>query len=87
MPADDELLNFVLLNVFDVGLAGVQHGDFCGVGVKASDFVACFSKAKRERKTNVTTSDNSDFQLRAFEKLWFPVGRHLTLIAPRSNEK
>ena len=61
MAAVDELLDFGLLDMLNVGLAGIQHGDFRGIGVKAGDLVARFGKTERQGQTYVTASDNSNF--------------------------
>jgi len=61
MTAVDELLDFGLLDMLNVGLAGIQHGDFRGIGVKAGDLVASFGKTERQGKSYVTASDNSNF--------------------------
>ncbi len=61
VAAVDELLDLGLLNVFDVRFAGVEHGNFGGIGIKTGDFVAGFGKAKSQRKSDVTASDNSNF--------------------------
>src|SRR5437762_10595262 len=77
VAAVHELLNLGLGNVLDIGLSRIEHGNFRGVSVKASDSVPGFSKANRQRKSYVTASDNSNFKLRTFEEFWFPFDRHL----------
>ena len=44
MFAIHELLNFGLLNVLNVGFAGIEHGDFFGIGIKTCNFVTRFRK-------------------------------------------
>src|SRR5262249_46126970 len=46
-----ELLNLVLADMIDVGLPGVEHGDFGRIGVKTGDSVARFGKTKGEGKS------------------------------------
>ena len=50
MAAVDELLNFDLRNVIDVGFPVVKHGNLGRIGVKAGDFVAGFYEAQRQRR-------------------------------------
>ena len=61
VAAVDELLNFGLLDVLDVGFAGVEHGNFGGIGVKAGDFVAGFCEAQRQGQAHVTATDDRHF--------------------------
>ena len=76
VAAVHELLDFCLRDVFDVGFAGVQHANFFGIGVKSSDLVTGFSKAKSERKADVATANDGDFELAAFEKFGSSVRSH-----------
>ena len=53
------------------------------IGVKSRDFVAGFGKPQRQRQTYVAASNNSYFQLSAFEELGLSVGRHVFGRTPR----
>src|SRR5262249_27081831 len=77
VAAVDELLNFRLRDVLDVRLSGVEGVDFLLIGVKAGDFVSGFGETQRQRQAHVAASDDSYFELGAFEKLWLSVGRHV----------
>ena len=83
VPAMDELLDLISRNVFDVGLATIEHGHFLGVRIKSRDFVPCFGKAQRQRQAHVSAADDCHFELCAFENLRFPVNGHLLLFTPR----
>ena len=61
MAAVDELLNFILTDVLDIGLARIEHGDFGRVGIKTGDFMAGFGKAQGQGQTHVTAADDSNF--------------------------
>jgi hypothetical protein len=61
VAAVDELLNLVLANMLDVRLAGIEHGNFAGVGVKTRDFVTGFREAQGEGKSYITAADDSNF--------------------------
>ncbi len=84
MLAVHELLNFCLLNVLDVGLAGVEHGNFFGIGVEPCDLVARFRKAQGQRQSHIAAANDADFKLGAFKKLGFPIDRHVFRRTPRS---
>ena len=71
-----ELLNFVLRNVLDVGLAAVQLFDFYRVGVKPGDAVPGFGKPQSQRQSHVATADNPDAELRALEVFRSAIGWH-----------
>jgi hypothetical protein len=77
MAAVNVLLNLVRLNVLDVRLAGIQHVNFFGIGVKTGDLVPGLCKTKRQRESDVAASDNANLQLGTFEKLWLSVRRHV----------
>ena len=62
-----ELLNLVLRNVLNVGLAAVQLLDFRRVRVKAGDAVSGFGEAQPERQSHISTTNNSDAKLRALK--------------------
>ena len=62
-----ELLNLVLRDVLDVGLAAIQLLDFSGVGVKTGNAVASFGKPQSQRESYIAAPNNSDAELRAFE--------------------
>ena len=83
MLAVDELLDFGLRDVLDVGLARVEHGHFFRVGVKSGDFVAGFGKAQPQGEADVSAANDGDFELRAFEKLGFSIDCHELRRAPR----
>ncbi len=83
MLAVDELLDFGLGNVLDVGLAGVEHRDFLGIGVKSGDFVAGFGEAQTQGEADVSAANDGYFELGAFEKLGFSIDWHESRRAPR----
>src|SRR2546430_2389989 len=74
--AVDELLDLVLRNVLDVGLAGIEHGHLAGIGIESRDFVPRFGEAHRQGQADVAAANDSHFELAAFEKLGFPVNGH-----------
>ena len=84
MLAVHKLLNLGLLNVLDVGLAGIEHGHFFGIGVKTRNFVAGFGEAQGQRQSHISAANDAYFELGAFEKFGFPVDGHEFVIAPRS---
>ncbi len=55
MLAVDVLLNLGLLDVLDVRFAGVEQGNFGGIGIETGDFVAGFGKAKSQGKADGDT--------------------------------
>jgi len=61
VAAVDELLNLVLRDVFDVRLAGIEHGNLAGIGIETGHLMPGFSKAQGQRKSYITASDNSNF--------------------------
>ncbi len=61
MPGIDELLDLVLRNVLDVGLAGIEHGHLGGIGVKSRDFVPRFGKAQRQRQAHIAAANDAYF--------------------------
>jgi len=83
MLAVDELLDFGLRDVLDVGLARVEHGHFLGIGVKSSDFVARFGEAQAQGEADVSASHDANFELGTFEKLGFSIDCHELRRAPR----
>ena len=83
MLAVHKLLNLVLRDVLDVGLAGVQHLHFFGVGIEPRHLMAGFGEPEAQRQAYVSTADNGNLQLGAFEKLGFPVAWHNLLRTPR----
>ena len=80
-----ELLNFVLRNVLDVGLAAVQLFDFGRVGVKPGYAMPGFGKPQSQRQSHVSTPNNSDAELRALEVFRLAIGRHRCLFLLLSN--
>ncbi len=76
VPAVDELLDLVLRNVLDVGLTGIEHRHFVGIGIKSCDSVPRFGEAQRQGQADVAAANDSHFELGAFEKLGFPVDGH-----------
>src|SRR4029077_5947588 len=77
-----ELLNLVLRNMLDVGLAGIEHLDLLGVGIKSGDFVAGFGEPQAQGQADVSTADDGNLQLAAFEEFGFPVDWHDLRRAP-----
>src|SRR5262249_15927897 len=68
MAAVDELLDLRLRDVFDVGFPGVQHPYLFGVGVESRDLMASLGKTQRQGKSDIATSHDTDFKVRALEK-------------------
>lgn len=69
--------------MLDVGLAGIEHGDFGGIGVKSRDFVARLGETQGQRQPYIAAADDGDLQLSTFEKLGFPVCGHELRGSPR----
>jgi hypothetical protein len=65
--------------VLDVGLAGIEHRNFFGIGIESGDFVAGFGETEAERKADISAADDADFQLGTFEKFGFTVACPLSL--------
>src|SRR3989442_943868 len=63
-----ELLDFVLRNVLDLGLPRVDYRQFLGINIKTRDFVPCFGEAQRQRRMDVTAANDPNLELGAFEK-------------------
>src|SRR5580704_13493802 len=80
-----ELLNFVLRNVLNIGLAAVQLFDFCRVGVKSGYAMPGFGKAQSQRQSHVPTTNNSNAKLRALEVFRPAIGWHRCLLPLPSN--
>jgi hypothetical protein len=76
MAAVHELLDFRLRDVLDVGPASIQHANFFWIGVKTSDLVTGFGEAEGEGEADVTTSNDGDFQLAAFEEFGSSIRCH-----------
>ena len=76
MPADHELLDLVLGNVFDIGLSGIEHRHFVRINIKSRDLVPRFGEPQRQWQSDVPAANNSYLELGAFEKLGFPVDWH-----------
>jgi hypothetical protein len=53
------------------------------IGIKSRDFVASLGEAKSQGQAYVAASDNAYLELRAFEKLGFPVDGHEFRRTPR----
>jgi hypothetical protein len=82
VAAVHKLLDFRLLDMFDVGFAGVQHANFFGISVKSGDLVAGFGKAKGERKADVAAANDGDFELAAFKEFGSSIRSHEGKQAP-----
>jgi len=82
MAAVHKLLDFRLLDMFDVGFASVQHANFFGISIKSGDLVAGFGKAKGEGKADVAAANDADFELAAFKEFGSSIRSHEGKQAP-----
>src|SRR5579859_1302817 len=83
VPGIDELLDFRLRDMLDVGFAGIEHRHFVRIRIETRDFMPRFRETQRQRKSNVSTADDGHLQLGALEEFRFPVYWHELRRSPR----
>src|SRR4029077_18933365 len=68
-----------LRNVLNVGLPAVELLDFSRVGIESGDAMPSLGKSQPQWESHLSAANNSDAELRAFEKFRLTIGRHRCL--------